>query len=140
MINPGSKLDKNTILKIEESFDRIYDEVGFDELHFVNNEFPKLYEALCENGNWTQDIVDIVKIMLDTSEWKGNFTEINKIVLSCAFYLCKPDDVIPDTTPGIGLVDDAYVVNLSLKKIKKTQKGSLFCDTIEQQFKLLRSQ
>jgi len=138
MIKPSLKLDKHLEKKVIDSLDMIMLDIGSEELIYVNSKFPKVYKMLECNDDWTKDIVDVVNIMLDVSKWEGNFSEINKIVLSCAFYLCKPDDVIPDYTPGIGYLDDAFAVNESIKRLKKVKNGRIFCDKIQKKFAMLK--
>jgi uncharacterized membrane protein YkvA (DUF1232 family) len=138
MISPSLKLDKNLEKKVIHSLDMIMLEVDSEELNYVSSKFPKVYKMLGSNNDWTQDIVDTVDIMLDTCKWEGRFSEINKIVLSCAYYLCKPDDVIPDYTPGIGYLDDAFAVNESLKRLKKVKNGRIFCDKVKKKFEILK--
>jgi uncharacterized membrane protein YkvA (DUF1232 family) len=40
-------------------------------------------------------------------------------IIAALNYLCDPLDLIPDYTPGIGFVDDAYVLTLCLRRIRK---------------------
>lgn len=45
--------------------------------------------------------------------------EVRASILAALFYLCNPYDVIPDFIPGTGFVDDAYVLNISIKVLYK---------------------
>ncbi len=43
----------------------------------------------------------------------------DKYILAALFYLCNPFDIIPDHTPGTGYLDDALVVDICVKYLKK---------------------
>lgn len=46
-------------------------------------------------------------------------------ILAALHYLCDPMDLIPDYTPGRGFSDDAYVLELCIRGLKKTDRGIL---------------
>ena len=39
-------------------------------------------------------------------------------VLAALAYLCDPEDVIPDEIPGIGLLDDAVMIELVFRELR----------------------
>lgn len=39
-------------------------------------------------------------------------------VLAALAYLCDPDDLIPDSIPGIGLLDDAVMIELVFRELR----------------------
>ncbi|OLF81600.1 hypothetical protein AWH62_02720 [Maricaulis sp. W15] len=49
--------------------------------------------------------------MLDDAEWKLE-GEDRERVLNALAYFVDPDDLIPDSTPGIGYIDDAIMIEL----------------------------
>lgn len=46
-------------------------------------------------------------------------------ILAALSYLCEPQDVIPDYVPGIGLIDDAHVMNLVIRELSRTDPDAL---------------
>lgn len=46
----------------------------------------------------------------------------NASILAALQYLCDPLDLIPDYVPGWGFVDDAYVLNLCIRRIRRSDR------------------
>jgi uncharacterized membrane protein YkvA (DUF1232 family) len=61
--------------------------------------------------------LETVLAMLADAEWKLNRDERNP-VLSALAYLCDPEDIIPDNIPGIGLLDDAVMIELAFRELR----------------------
>ena len=112
------QLDQDQKDSALELFDLSIVEASSSELIYINKTFERVYKRLVNNEDrWKQHIVKIVDYMLRSSKWEGMFTEENKIVIACAFYICNPNDAIPDYIPEIGYIDDAYIVNEALSRI-----------------------
>jgi len=55
--------------------------------------------------------------MLTDADW--NMAEAARSpVLAALAYLCDPEDVIPDEIPGIGLLDDAVMIELVFRELR----------------------
>jgi uncharacterized membrane protein YkvA (DUF1232 family) len=54
---------------------------------------------------------------------KGNYTAIPKAsiiaILGGLLYFISPLDLIPDLIPGLGFVDDVYIISMVLKQVGK---------------------
>jgi len=122
MIRPPIRLEKHLKERTLESYHAILNEVSGVELQYVDAKFKRVYTRLTSRqGEWQENLAFYTRSMMKEVDFlaRGDFTEEGRIVIASAFYLCKPDDVIPDHTPGIGYLDDAFVINQALKDIKK---------------------
>src|SRR5690606_20488328 len=57
-------------------------------------------------------------IQLVVDEGYGLPDEDRKRVLSCLAYFADPDDIIPDSVPVIGFLDDAIMIELCVRELK----------------------
>src|SRR5262245_58454919 len=55
--------------------------------------------------------------MLTDPDWKLEEAERSPVLATLA-YLCDPEDVIPDEIPGIGLLDDAVMIELVFRELR----------------------
>ena len=55
--------------------------------------------------------------MANDEEWQLTEEE-RKRVLGALVYFCDPEDMIPDSVPGLGFLDDAIYVELILRELK----------------------
>jgi uncharacterized membrane protein YkvA (DUF1232 family) len=55
--------------------------------------------------------------MLTDSEWPLEPDERSPVLAALA-YACDPEDIIPDEIPGIGLLDDAVMVELVFRELQ----------------------
>ena len=60
--------------------------------------------------------------MVEDVDWKLPKAERDR-VLSALIYFCDPEDLIPDSIPGIGFLDDAIMVELALKELRHEIEG-----------------
>lgn len=66
--------------------------------------------------------------MLSDVEWQLGDAERDRI-LNALVYFCDPEDLIPDSVPGIGYLDDAIYVELVLRELKTEVESYLeFCE------------
>ncbi len=63
------------------------------------------------------DRLQVVIDMLKDEEWKLG-AEDRVRVIGALTYFCAPDDVIPDSIPGVGFLDDAIYVELVMRELK----------------------
>ena len=54
--------------------------------------------------------------MLEDADWPLAATERAPVLAGLA-YLCDPEDIIPDSLPGIGLLDDAVMIELVFREL-----------------------
>lgn len=61
--------------------------------------------------------LQVLQAMLTDPEWP--LAEAERCpVLAALAYLCDPEDVIPDDIPGIGLLDDAVMIELVFRELR----------------------
>ena len=55
--------------------------------------------------------------MVRDAEWALPETDKSRVLNSLA-YFCQPDDLIPDSVPGLGFLDDAIMVELVVRELR----------------------
>jgi uncharacterized membrane protein YkvA (DUF1232 family) len=55
--------------------------------------------------------------MLTDAEWPLAVDERSPVIAALA-YVCDPEDIIPDEIPGIGLLDDAVMIELVFRELR----------------------
>jgi hypothetical protein len=55
--------------------------------------------------------------MLNDAEWPLTVDERSPVIAALA-YVCDPEDIIPDDIPGIGLLDDAVMIELVFRELR----------------------
>jgi len=73
----------------------------------------KLPDFVRERFGKLQKLLD----MLVDPDWKLDERERGH-VLAALGYLCDPEDLIPDSIPGIGLLDDAVMIELVFQELR----------------------
>lgn len=63
------------------------------------------------------DKLEIMIRMLNDHEWRLPQRESNR-VLNALAYFCDPEDLIPDSIPGLGFLDDAIMIELVVRDLK----------------------
>lgn len=70
-----------------------------------------------ETWAYFQAMIRLVRAYAD-----GSYREIPTgsllLILVAVIYFVSPIDLIPDALPGVGLIDDAFVVSLTVKQVK----------------------
>jgi uncharacterized membrane protein YkvA (DUF1232 family) len=61
--------------------------------------------------------LELMLAMMRDADWELDERERNP-VLSALAYLCDPEDIIPDNIPGIGLLDDAVMIELAFRELR----------------------
>jgi uncharacterized membrane protein YkvA (DUF1232 family) len=54
--------------------------------------------------------------MISDADWTLQENERSPILAALA-YVCDPEDLIPDETPGIGMLDDAVMIELAFREL-----------------------
>jgi uncharacterized membrane protein YkvA (DUF1232 family) len=55
--------------------------------------------------------------MLTDADWQLDDAERSPVLAALA-YVCDPEDIIPDDIPGIGLLDDAVMIELVFRELR----------------------
>jgi uncharacterized membrane protein YkvA (DUF1232 family) len=61
--------------------------------------------------------LELLLAMMVDADWELDEQERSP-VLSALAYLCDPEDIIPDNIPGIGLLDDAVMIELAFRELR----------------------
>jgi uncharacterized membrane protein YkvA (DUF1232 family) len=61
--------------------------------------------------------LETLHAMLTDGEWKLRDGERSPVLAALA-YVCDPEDIIPDDIPGIGLLDDAVMIELVFHELR----------------------
>lgn len=76
--------------------------------------------------------------MVRDEDWALPAAERDR-VLSALVYFCDPEDLIPDSIPGIGYLDDAIMVELAFRELKhEIEAYDDFCEYREKYDKRFR--
>jgi len=71
--------------------------------------------------------LQVLQAMLTDSDWPLTDAERSPVLAALA-YVCDPEDIIPDAIPGIGLLDDAVMIELVLREVRhETEAYEDFC-------------
>lgn len=60
--------------------------------------------------------LEMLQAMLTDPDWPLEESERNPVLAALA-YVCDPEDIIPDEVPGIGLLDDAVMIELVFRDL-----------------------
>jgi uncharacterized membrane protein YkvA (DUF1232 family) len=63
------------------------------------------------------DKLETLLAMVSDAQWPLDERERNPILSGLA-YLCDPEDLIPDDIPGIGMLDDAVMIELVFRELR----------------------
>ncbi|GJM14442.1 MAG: hypothetical protein DHS20C12_28450 [Pseudohongiella sp.] len=96
-------VDENQALQIEEKAAEMIAVIRDHDLPaFISDRILKL---------------QILLNMIRDDEWQLNENE-RKSILCALYYFCDPDDVIPDSTPGIGYLDDVIYAEMVIQELR----------------------
>ena len=59
----------------------------------------------------------VLHAMLTDADWPLTGDERSPVLAALA-YVCDPEDIIPDDIPGIGLLDDAVMIELVFRELR----------------------
>lgn len=72
--------------------------------------------------------LEVIINMIGDEEWQLS-DEDRKRVLGALVYFCDPEDLIPDSIPGLGFLDDAIYVELVIRQLKnEIESYEEFCE------------
>lgn len=125
MIKIPGNLDSVIKDKVSKSYNETIKTCGDSEFQYVLKKFPTFAKRLSKSRGHKKSLIRVSKVFYNAC-YEGFQSTINlnnktkKEIISALFYVVNPFDIIPDHTPGTGYFDDCYVVNLCLKKIKRS--------------------
>ena len=61
--------------------------------------------------------LEVLLAMLTDADWPLDESERSPVLAALA-YACDPEDIIPDDIPGIGLLDDAVMIELVFRELR----------------------
>jgi uncharacterized membrane protein YkvA (DUF1232 family) len=61
--------------------------------------------------------LEVLHAMLTDADWPLGESERSPVLAALA-YVCDPEDIIPDDIPGIGLLDDAVMIELVFRELR----------------------
>jgi uncharacterized membrane protein YkvA (DUF1232 family) len=61
--------------------------------------------------------LEVLQAMLTDTRWPLTESERGPVLAALA-YVCDPEDIIPDDIPGIGLLDDAVMIELVFRELR----------------------
>ena len=61
--------------------------------------------------------LQVLQAMLTDNAWPLTDAERSPVLAALA-YVCDPEDIIPDEIPGIGLLDDAVMIELVFRELR----------------------
>lgn len=121
------ELEKDVIKAIRASYIDSTSKICEDNLEFIKKNFSTKNILLSNTGkDWHKQMACVACVFFDIidKDWILFAPEISNKIAAALLYLCEPFDIIPDHTPGKGLVDDALVLNYCLNDIKRYDKKS----------------
>lgn len=61
--------------------------------------------------------LEVLHAMLTDADWQLDDAERSPVLAALA-YVCDPEDIIPDDIPGVGLLDDAVMIELVSRELR----------------------
>lgn len=116
--------EKMTDKEAEEALKRGVKKVTEDDLKTVLDKQQKIEDKFKHNGPLDDFIADLKLLFSIIKDYKnGEYREIPwwsiAAIASALLYVLSPIDMIPDFIPFVGYVDDAMVMSVCLKMVKK---------------------
>jgi len=119
------KIDKDLRDLIRCSYFESAEAIGTEEFNYIASKIVnKISITKCASSSWIRQLSDdystLFEIFCDSLADVIPISDKSKRLIAAAiFYFINPFDVIPDYTPGIGYVDDLFVLILCLKSLDK---------------------
>lgn len=112
------KLTPSLIAHLKKLFKAGIEKINLEDLTKILKDPKKVFDLADKLGKLASKVKLLWAMLKD---WKnGNYKEVSwEVIAAIVFvlaYLISPIDVIPDPVPFAGLVDDAFVIGLLLKK------------------------
>ncbi|HOM96946.1 MAG: DUF1232 domain-containing protein [Chitinophagales bacterium] len=119
------KLEKHVKELILHKYSNVSEKCGPKEVNYILDKIDdKLTHTCRSQTSWIADLSAYHKSLFEL--FKNYIMEKEKIsidacrsIIGCLVYFIDPFDVIPDYTPGIGYVDDLFVLLICVKSFHK---------------------
>lgn len=104
---------------------RLTSRVRHRQLAELHAQRQAMFGKLREIPERMQKLTNQVRLLLDLVDdyWDGRYREVRwyslAIAVAAALYFLSPTDLIPDTLPGIGHLDDVLIMALALRLLKR---------------------
>ena len=115
--------------QIASFFDNLLEELDLSHQLKIHRFLPVTIDSLSgHNGTWLGDLAqhatEFYRAYQDevSANGTGN-TDVRRLLAAALYYIIECNDVIPDHRLSDGFLDDAYLVNLCIKKIEKIEPG-----------------
>lgn len=123
-------LDQDAVREKLDQIDQEFVEEGADgvseeDVETVVRETDEIEERFRSTGGPLGRLLDDGRLLLGLvrDTWRGHYRGVPKWTLSAAtfalLYVLNPFDLIPDTLPFVGAIDDAAVVSVCLVLVEK---------------------
>ena len=122
MIKIPVKLETELKRQAIAVFDNNCKKMSIDHFEFIKEKLPRVVKRLTRNeDDWVFTLGNAAESLVRNVDFVkgGEFTDHGRIAAAALYYLCDPNDVIPDYHPSHGYVDDAAVMNEALRRLKK---------------------
>lgn len=124
-----SKIEPFLKDRIETEYLKLFDGASEYEFEYISKKVRKKIDLLLKfETDMYSDLATLAAVFFKVIQKRinenKNFPETSsdKSLLAALYYFCNPIDVIPDCTPMIGFMDDAFVFNLAIEIIRKEDK------------------
>ena len=119
-----AKLDPETKKTIKRSYLDAVDNMGEPEFEYIAKRIDTKFKATLNAATaWIVDMAsyykDLCMVIISHDENKEKISKMGYYLIAAAlFYFVNPFDIIPDYIPGIGYVDDMFVLITCLRSLK----------------------
>lgn len=140
------ELSKKDVGHFHDCMEKAREAVRDAEEHEIIDAARSLFEEIqaARAPSFVQDRVHKLEAMvgmLEDDAWNLQSVARDRI-LRALVYFCDPEDLIPDSIPGIGYLDDAIMIELVFRELKHEIEGfndfTEFCKSYNRRFKLGR--
>lgn len=119
---PLSERDPRKVLALLR---RLTVRVRHRQLERLREQRQAMFGKLREIPDRMQKLTNQVRLLLDLIDdyWEGRYRDVRwyslAIAVAAALYFLSPSDLIPDTLPGIGHIDDVLIMALALRVLRR---------------------
>ena len=126
MLRTPTDVQRDLKNRIAAAYEGAIPNVGKEEVAYVKSRIDRTLKRLAsEPGGWLASMGAtsefLHRSMTKEEERPGSIGSVAyDEIVAALFYLCNPFDLIPDHHPSRGYLDDAYVINECLRRLKKS--------------------
>ena len=127
-------MDNSTHKHAKDALNEIAKKISKEDLQKILSKQKEIEEKFLSNGALKRFLLDselLISLIQDYD--KGDYQEIPweslAGIVTALLYVLSPVDLIPDFIPAIGTLDDALVIAVCLKLVKKDLDAYTFWKT-----------